>query len=127
MLLVLSCVASTLPHLHSSRQNGALHALQALDASCNLLLLVGALVTCSLQQLCACVQQWRGGGGGGREKGQEWLVFVMANQQHYMVHTDTVSEPMSPREVAPELLLPLHTSQYGLLLQVHMYFQWVGP
>ena len=124
VLLVLSCVASTLPHLNSSQQDGGLCALQALDTNCNLLLLVGALVSCSLQQLCTCVQQWKGGGGGGGGGGgkdQEWLMFVVTNQQHYVERRDSVSGHMFPREVVPEVLLPLHSSQYGLLLQVGMH------
>lgn len=47
-----------------------------------------------------------------KEGGQEWLTFVARHEEQ------CVLPPPASVQVSPYLLLPLHSSQYGLLLQV---------
>lgn len=116
ILVILTCTASALPHLHTLKvQSHASPVLSSVDASCSVLLLVAAVVTSSLQQLEeSLTNSLRDGGVVKGDEGYQWLRFLEA-------HTELVcSEPRAAKVQNPHLILPLHTTQYGVLLQVYL-------
>lgn len=116
VLVILACTAATLPHLHAlGEQDHTPPSLSSVDVSCGRLLLVAGVLTCSLQQLeeslASSLQQ---GGERNADGCCHWLRFLESHVEHILLY----GEPCAAQVSSPHLILPLHNTQYGFLLQV---------
>lgn len=120
VMVVLLCVAALLPDQPTAGEVSA-DALASVDASCNRLLGVALLVSAPLQVLHDALSRGGGAGGVAKPRSQPWREFVKSR--------GNIAVATGSREDAkvPYLMHPLHTSQYGLLLQVSIEGKWSWP